>query len=211
MKQYLRCNLHDNHPTMTDHTPGVPMPKAMINHPNAVKLLDLDNPNDNAFKLVIIFVFCCDVIFSGKKTQYLALILPTPTTHFALTHRQKRQMTDWAADGGVGDTTTTLNGGRQPLLFIDVLRGRLHRHRRCRCRRPYPRQTPTVERRTDIATARQRQGWPIGRQAQPMLPPPPSRPQGQGRVICSWQGRSTPGTTPLLRCCRQRRPQSSCC
>ena len=90
---------------MTSHTPGVPMPKAMINRPKAVKLLDPDDPNNNAFKLVITFVFCCDVYFP-KRLNIRPYFYHTPTTHFTLTHRQKQRMTDWVADGGVGDTTT---------------------------------------------------------------------------------------------------------
>jgi hypothetical protein len=69
---------------MTNRTPGFSMPKAMINRPNAVKLLDPDDPNDNAFKLVITFVFCCDVCFPKKKTQYLALFLPYPHDPFCI-------------------------------------------------------------------------------------------------------------------------------
>jgi hypothetical protein len=62
---------------MTDRTPGVPMPKAITHHPHHLKSLDPKDPNDNAFKLVITFVFCCDVYFS-KKTQYSALFFTIP-------------------------------------------------------------------------------------------------------------------------------------
>ena len=48
------------------------MLKAMINCPNAVKLLDPDNPNDNAFKLVITFMFCCDIYL--KKNSMLKIL-----------------------------------------------------------------------------------------------------------------------------------------
>ena len=81
MKRYLRCTLLDSHPTMTVRTPGVPIPKAMINRPTALKLLDPKDPNDNVFKLVITFVLCCDVYFP-KKTQYSALFLPYPHDPF---------------------------------------------------------------------------------------------------------------------------------
>ncbi len=88
VKQYLWCTLHDNHPKMTDRTPGVPMPKAIIHHPNAVKSLDPDDPNVNAFKLVITFVFCCGVYFP-KKTQYSALFLPSPHNPFCINSQTK--------------------------------------------------------------------------------------------------------------------------
>ena len=83
VKQYLRCTLHNNHSTMINQTPGVPMPKAMINRPNTVKLLDPDDPNDNAFKLVITFVFCCDVYFSKKNSIFgpSFTIPPRPILH----------------------------------------------------------------------------------------------------------------------------------
>ncbi len=71
------------------------MAKAMINRPYAVKSLDPDNPNNNAFKLVITFGFCCDVIFS-KKIQYLALILPYPHNLFCINSKTK------VADDGSG-------------------------------------------------------------------------------------------------------------
>jgi hypothetical protein len=80
---------------MTGRTPGIPMPKAMINLPNAVKLLDPNDPNDNTFKLVITFVFCCDIIFS-KKTQYSALVLPYTHDPFCINSQTK------AADDGSG-------------------------------------------------------------------------------------------------------------
>jgi hypothetical protein len=81
VKRYFRCTSHDNHPKMTNRTPGVPMPKGTINRPNPVKSLDPDDPNVNAFKLVITFVFCYDVYFT-KKAQYLALLLPYPHDPF---------------------------------------------------------------------------------------------------------------------------------
>ena len=83
VKRYLRCTLHDNHRKMTDRTPGVPMPKGTINRPNDVKSLDPDDPNVNAFKLVITFVFYCDIYFL-KKTQYSALFLPYPHDPFLI-------------------------------------------------------------------------------------------------------------------------------
>ena len=46
VKRYFRCTLHNNHPMMTNRTPGVPMPKFMINCSNAVKLLDPKDPNE---------------------------------------------------------------------------------------------------------------------------------------------------------------------
>ena len=61
------------------------MPKAMINRPNAVKMLDPDDPNDNAFELVITFVFCCDVCFPKKKLNIWPYFYHIPMTHFALT------------------------------------------------------------------------------------------------------------------------------
>jgi hypothetical protein len=88
VKRYLQSTLHDNHPKMTNRTPGVPMPKAIIHRPNAVKLLDPDDPNVNAFKLVITFVFCCDVYFL-KKTQYSALFLPYPHGPFCINSQTK--------------------------------------------------------------------------------------------------------------------------
>ena len=88
VKRYLRCTLHDNHQKMADRTPGVPMPKGTINRPNDVKSLDPDDPNVNAFKLVITFVFCCDVYFT-KKTQYLALFLPYPHDPFCINSQTK--------------------------------------------------------------------------------------------------------------------------
>ncbi len=72
------------------------MPKAMINHPNAVKLLDLDDPNDNAFKLVIIFVFCCDVIFSKKKNSIFGPNFTNPDDPFCINSQTK------AADDRLG-------------------------------------------------------------------------------------------------------------
>ncbi len=66
---------------MTDRTSGELKPKGTINRPIDVNSLDPDDPNDNAFKLVITFVFCCDVYFT-KKTQYLALLLPYPHDPF---------------------------------------------------------------------------------------------------------------------------------
>ncbi len=88
VKRYLRCTLHNNHPKMTDRTPGVPMPKAIIHRPNAVRLLDPEDPNVNAFKLVITFVFCCDVNFL-KKSQYSALFLPYPHDPFCINSQTK--------------------------------------------------------------------------------------------------------------------------
>ena len=83
VKRYLRCTLHDNHRKMTDRTPGVPMPKGTINRPNDVKSLDPDDPNVNAFKLVITFVFCCDVYFTKKNSIFgpIFTIPPRPILH----------------------------------------------------------------------------------------------------------------------------------
>jgi len=67
---------------MTDRTTGKLKPKGTINHPINEDSLDPNDPNDHAFKLVITFVFSCDVYFT-KKTQYLALLLPysRPISH----------------------------------------------------------------------------------------------------------------------------------
>ena len=63
---------------MTDRTPGVPMPKGTINRPNDVKSLDPDDPNVNAFKLVITFVFCCDVYFTKKNSIFGPIFTISP-------------------------------------------------------------------------------------------------------------------------------------
>ncbi len=88
VKRYSRCTSHDNQPKMTDCTPGELKPKGTINRPIDVNSLDPKDPNDNAFKLVITFVFCCDVYFT-KKTQYLALLLPYPHDPFCINSQTK--------------------------------------------------------------------------------------------------------------------------
>ena len=53
------------------------MPKALVRRPNGVKDLDPDDPDDNAFVLVIEFVFYCDVLFFQKKTPFFSPFFPS--------------------------------------------------------------------------------------------------------------------------------------
>ncbi len=50
------------------------MPKALVRRPNGVKDLNPNDPDINAFVLVIEFVFYCDVLFFEKKLLFLPLL-----------------------------------------------------------------------------------------------------------------------------------------
>ena len=82
----------------------------------------------------------------------------------------------------------TVNGGRQPLLFVVVIRGRLRHHRLRCCCCPYPGWTPTAERRTDNATAQRQRGWLTGQQPQLMLPPLPRSREVEGELPAAGGG-----------------------
>ncbi len=63
---------------MTNRTPAIPTPKTTSKRDPALKLLDPDNPNDNAFKSVTAFVFCRDVKFSKKNSIFRPIFAIPP-------------------------------------------------------------------------------------------------------------------------------------
>ena len=69
---------------MSNRSTSTSTPKALVRRPIGVKDLDPDDPDDNAFVLVIEFVFYCDVLFFEEKLLFcpffpsIALFLRPP-------------------------------------------------------------------------------------------------------------------------------------
>ncbi len=68
---------------MTKHYTSTSKNKAIERKPNVVKDIDPDDPDDNAFVLVIKFVFYCDVLFFKKKLLFSPLFSP-PSLFFCI-------------------------------------------------------------------------------------------------------------------------------
>jgi hypothetical protein len=105
---------------MSNRSSSTSTPKALVRRPNGVKDLDPNDPDDNAFVLVIEFVFYCDVLFFKKNSFFcpffssIALFLRPPgptnlTSSSSQATRRGQCNGDGDGDGGASTAEATVS------------------------------------------------------------------------------------------------------